>query len=527
MEPDPMKVFLSILLIFTLLISALVLVPHEVSALQDGDYEYEVTGDPAVAMITAYTGAGGDISIPSTLGGYPTAIIRYEAFNRAAGYHVTSVVVPSSVHTIQNYAFANCDQLLEVYIGSGVSSLGDAAFYNCYNLEVLSVHINNPYYSSLGGILYNDAFTTLIKCPSALAGDVSIPDSVTTLSWDCFADCRYIENLAIGSGITEINGYTFESVDDLKTVTFSSSSQLYTIGERAFSECEELETFEVPIGLRSIGNSAFQNCASLAAFDLPPGLESIGTGAFAGCTSLANLTIPASVEDIGPYAFAQCESLSWIDVDPDNQNFRGIDGVLYNKTSTVLLQCPSGKTGNLTIPDSVTEISMLSVAGCSITSVRIGAGVEKIGMMSFYICTKLESVEMGDSVEIIGMGAFSGCKFLSSIEIPASIREVQMNAFADCLTLDNITFLGSSAQIEVGTDWILHTPSDLRGHAPAGSEFPGTGTTYYGLLMGTNVGEAPQENDATEIYLLVIIVLLVAIIAMSVVMLVLLMKRGR
>jgi len=526
MDAHPKNVVMPIMIVFTLLMSALVLVPQEATALVDGDYEYELTGDPAVAMITAYTGAGGDISIPATLGGYPTAIIRYEAFNRASGYHVTSVLIPSSVHTIQNYAFANCDNLVTAYIGSGVSSIGDAVFYNCYHLEEISVHIGNPYYTSVGGVLYDDAFTTLIKCPPALAGDVSIPDSVTSLRDGCFDDCRYLENLVIGSGVAEIDDYMFESADDLRTVTFSSGSQLQTIGVMAFSECGKLESFTVPSGLRSIGYGAFQDCESLIAIDLPSGLESIGMGAFAGCTSLANLTIPASVEEVGNYAFAECESLSWIDVDPDNGYFRSIDGALYNKTVTVLMQCPAGKTGNLTIPDSVREISMLSVAGCSITSVRIGDGVEKIGVMSFFSCTKLETVEMGDSVEVIGMSAFSGCKLLSSIAIPASVNEVQTYAFADCLTLDNITFLGSSAQIEVGTDWILHTPSDLRGHAPAGSEFPGPGTTYYGLLMGPNVGEVSQEKDLTETYLVVIIVLLAAIIAMLVVLLVLRMKKG-
>ncbi|HSA35022.1 MAG TPA: leucine-rich repeat protein, partial [Methanomassiliicoccales archaeon] len=499
--------------------------PQEAAALVDGDYEYELTGDPAVAVLTAYTGAGGAISIPSTLGGYSTAIISYEAFNRAAGYHVTSVLIPNSVHTIQNYAFANCDQLVTVYIGSGVSSIGDAVFYNCYNLGEISVHAGNPYYTSVGGVLYDDAFSTLVKCPPALDGDVSIPDSVTSLRDGCFDDCRYIDNLVIGSGVSEIGDYMLDEVDHLKTVTFSTDSQLESIGDRAFAICEELVTFYVPAGLKTIGQSAFQGCDSLLAFDLPEGLEVIGSGAFAGCTSLVNLTIPASVEEIGPYAFGQCNSLEWFDVDPDSDYFRSIDGVLYNKTATVLMQCPGGKTGNLTIPDSVIEIPMLSVAGCKITGVVIGNGVETIGTMSFFMCTKLKTVEMGDSVEIIGAAAFSGCKLIQSIEVPATVTEIQAQAFAECLTLNNITFLGSSAQIKVGSDWILHTSSELQGHAPAGSDFPGTGTTYYGLLMGTNVGEVSQEKDMTETYLLLGIVLLAALIVMLAVVLVFILKR--
>ncbi len=522
----PKTFVLPILMLFILLMPFLALVPGEVSALTDGDYEYEITGDPAVAAITRYTGAGGAVSIPATLGGYSTAIIRHDAFNYGNGVFTTSVIIPGSVHTVENYAFANCDDLVVVSIGSGVSSVGEAAFYNCHNLEAIQVHLSNPIYSSINGILYDEAITALIKCPSAKSGDMTVPDTVTSLHDGSFDDCRFIENLALGSGLTEIGDYMFESADDLKTVTFSSGSQLHTIGERAFSECESLESFDIPSGLRTIADGAFQNCKSLAAFDLPSGLESIGRGTFAGCTSLANLTIPASVVDIGPYAFAQCDSLAWIDVDPDNDDFRSIDGVMYNKTATVLLQCPSGKTGNLTIPDSVIEVAMLSVAGSSITAVKIGDGVESIGVMSFYLCTKLKTVEMGDSVEIIGTSAFAGCKLLRAIEIPATMVDIQPYAFGDCLSLSNITFIGFSDQIGVGADWIIQTPPELRGHAPAGSEFPETGTTYYGLLMGTNVGEMPHEKDLTETYLLLAITLLVAIIVMLVVLMLLKIKRG-
>ncbi|MHC1708968.1 MAG: leucine-rich repeat domain-containing protein [Methanomassiliicoccales archaeon] len=516
----------SILITFILLAPLLVLVPGEVSALTDGDYEYELTGDPAVAAVTKYTGAGGAVSIPATLGGYSTAIIRHDAFNYGNGVHVTSAIIPSSVHTVENYAFANCDDLVVVSIGSGVSSVGGAAFYNCYNLEAIHVHLSNSIYSSIDGILYDEAITALIKCPSARSGDVTIPDTVTALQYGSFDDCRFIENLAIGSGLTEIGDYAFESVDDLKTVTFSPGSSLHIIGERAFSGCEDMESFDVPSGLRTIGDSAFQNCISLAAFDLPSGLESVGRGAFAGCLSLANLTIPASVEEIGPYAYAQCNSLAWIGVHPDNENFRSIDGVLYNRTATALLQCPGGKVGNLTVPDSVIEVTMLSVAGSIITGAKIGNGVEAIGMMAFFGCAKLKTVEMGDSVEVIGVSAFSGCKLLRSIEIPATMVEIQAYAFGDCLDLNNITFLGSSDQIEVGADWILHTSSDLRGHAPAGSEFPETGTTYYGLLMGTNVGDVPQEKDMTETYLLVAIALLVVTIILLGILLVFKLRRS-
>ncbi|MEI6797040.1 MAG: leucine-rich repeat protein, partial [Methanomassiliicoccales archaeon] len=47
---------------------------------KDGDYIYTVSSTPALATITGYTGAGGAITIPSTLGGYSVVAIGTSAF---------------------------------------------------------------------------------------------------------------------------------------------------------------------------------------------------------------------------------------------------------------------------------------------------------------------------------------------------------------------------------------------------------------------------------------------------------------
>ena len=64
-----------------------------------------------VATIKGYTGAGGAITIPSTLGGFPTGIIGYAAFNSANGHLITSVIIPDSVTTIKDLAFYGCTLL--------------------------------------------------------------------------------------------------------------------------------------------------------------------------------------------------------------------------------------------------------------------------------------------------------------------------------------------------------------------------------------------------------------------------------
>jgi len=116
--------------VLLLLTGAFLFVPAGTAvAAQDGDYVYEVVGNPAVANISGYEGEGGAIVIPSTLGGYTTAAIDDDAF--AWQETLTSVVIPSSVKTIGYSSFYNCISLTSVTLGSGVTTIGYGAFYSC------------------------------------------------------------------------------------------------------------------------------------------------------------------------------------------------------------------------------------------------------------------------------------------------------------------------------------------------------------------------------------------------------------
>ena len=110
----------------------MVLIPSIASALQEGDHTYEVIGSPAVANITGYTGPGGNLIIPSTIGGYVVAGIDEYAFNYKTA--LTSVVIPDSVVTIGYAAFYHCTALRSVTMGSSVENLSHGIFYACSSL---------------------------------------------------------------------------------------------------------------------------------------------------------------------------------------------------------------------------------------------------------------------------------------------------------------------------------------------------------------------------------------------------------
>ncbi len=113
MEKGSSNSFACIGLVSILLLGAFfVVTAGVVSAAQDGDYIYTVNNGNAT--IIGYTGAGGAITIPSTLGGYPMVAIGNSAFNSANGHLVTSVTIPSGLTSIGRNAFSNCASLTSI-----------------------------------------------------------------------------------------------------------------------------------------------------------------------------------------------------------------------------------------------------------------------------------------------------------------------------------------------------------------------------------------------------------------------------
>ena len=134
-------------------------------------------------------------------------------------------------------------------------------------------------------------------------------------------------------------------------------SSVTSIGDYAFSECENLTSITIPSSVTSIGLSAFEECSSLTLLTVPSGVTSIGDYAFSGCTSLTSVAIPDSVTSIGDEVFSDCTSLVSITVSVSSVDYASSNGVLFDKGLTELIQYPAGKTdSSYTVPSSVTSL---------------------------------------------------------------------------------------------------------------------------------------------------------------------------
>lgn len=183
------------------------------------------------------------------------------------------------------------------------------------------------------------------------------------------------------------------------------------IGDYAFSGCSSLKDVTMGENITSIGEMAFHNCDSLTSVTIEDGVTNIGDSAFAYCDSLASIVIPKSVINIEECAFRSCDSLKSITVEEDNDSYKDIDGNLYSKDGTILMQYAIGKTVNtFIIPEGITSIGSYAFYDCdSLVIVTIGNGVENIGDLAFYNCDSLSSIIVPESVTSIGEKAFVYC----------------------------------------------------------------------------------------------------------------------
>lgn len=173
-----------------------------------------------------------------------------------------------------------------------------------------------------------------------------------------------------------------------------------TIGKHAFQNARNLQRIELPDTVMRIEDSAFDDCKNLTDITLPASLQAIGAWAFHGCDKLQRIALPQTVSQIGTYAFGSCESLVEITVSPFNEFYCSIDGNLYSKDKTVLLQYAIGKTDTeFRLPDETKRIAFRAFSDAFYLQYIDLNGILVVDDKAFYYAAALKKITYNANVQ--------------------------------------------------------------------------------------------------------------------------------
>ena len=450
----------------------------------------------ASITITGYNGPSTAVVIPATINGYTVTSIGDHAFDGSFGIvSPTSITIPDSVTNIGNSVFYGDTSLTNVTIGKGVINIGTNDFVNCTSLNAITVSSLNPAYTSIAGVLFSEDTNTIIQYPAGITnGSYVLPDNVVNIGASAFYQCGSLTNIAIPSDVTNIGDVAFyfctnlsgfvmpnkvigigsaafescgltsvtipNSVTSIDSHTFATCGSLTnvtmfnglaSIGDSTFSSCVKLTSMWIPDSVTNIGSSAFASCVDLTNVALGTNISSIGNGAFSG-SGLTSITMLSSVTNIGSGAFGGCANLTAITVDTNNPDYSSVDGALFDKAQTTLIQYPIGKIGNFVIPNTITSIGlqfegMYNLGMPNLTGITIPDSVTNISTYAFYQCEGLTNVTIGNNVTSIGESTFMECGNLTWVTMGKSVKSIGLAAFDFCGNLQGIFFRGAPPSI--------------------------------------------------------------------------------
>ncbi len=354
---------------------------------------------------------------------------------------IQSIVVDEGVTSICTNAFKYFSTLSQVTLASSVNRIGAFAFDE------------SAYYKNkdnwVDGVLYISRHLLAVD-EKKLPLNYKLPDDLLTIGSYAFSNCDKLVTMDIPDSVKYVGDNAFAYCSSLTSVRISDA--MNEICNDTFAYCEKLEsvTFGENTNLTAIGAYAFKNCVSLQTIDLPSSITMIGTCAFENCMSIPTVRISKDLQTIGENAFSGCSSVVSFETDAENEFYSSVDGVLYNKNKTTLINYPAASdTNQFFVPQSVTRIESFAFMDCLyLTELTLGDSVQEIAPFAFDGCSSLQSILLSNSITEIYPFVFSGCSGLTKICIPDSVVCIYNSAFDACISLSEIDLPDGLQEIE-------------------------------------------------------------------------------
>ena len=282
----------------------------------------------------------------------------------------------------------------------------------------------------------------------ATFGSITLSENIESISDSAFYQLN-TESITIPKKVKSIDKEAFMQ-SYIKEVIFEEDSMLKSIDEKAFYECDNLDTIVLPDGLKMIGNRAFYSCDMLQTINIPDSVELIDEYAFYNCDNLENVTIneEANLEEIGNYAFSTCRKLTSITI-PDSTLIIG--DYAFNECNALV---------SITIYEDaeLKEIGKYAFYNTSISSLLVSKNVLTIKEYAFKKCDSLTTLAFADDASIKEIGSYAFVETnINSIIFPDSLEIIDEYAFYYLYSLSLIEFTENSNLKEIGKNAFNNT----------------------------------------------------------------------
>ena len=382
----------------------------------------------------------------------------------------------------------------------------DTDIFNVFGANIIS----NTYENGVGTITFDRPLTTIGDNAFGFSGyyltSIKLPNTVTSIGSGAFWGCSYLTEFTIPENVTTIGRDAFSSCEALTEITIPKS--VTSIEPQIFNRCPSLIKITIEEGnekydsrdncnaiIETATNKLIEGCKTTI---IPNTVTSIGESAFSGCENLSSITIPNSVTSIEVWAFASCYALDAVFIDAimpptliynytlyKYQVFSGKYPTCYVPCGTlaayqasdwakegVTLQektCENNipinqiqytsSDGNVITPN-IGYMTEFDAFGANIVSntyengvgtITFDGAVSRIGYQSFSNSETLTSITLPDSISTIDFEAFRNCDRLKLVTIPNSVYGIWDYAFGECDSLvavnipASVEYIGSNA----------------------------------------------------------------------------------
>lgn len=360
---------------------------------------------------------------------------------------ITSVVVPESVTSIGTSAFSSCDKLVSATFPSKVTTIGKNVLFGCAEFRILICRNAVPplidslefetshlypilFVPDSAGTAYSNApgwrnFSTILEEGDSIGYNVTLEQAGTLLDSIKEENLKKVYKLTISG---PLNGIDLEVIQkrlpilrilDMGNATLNSGQRVPDkLPYNMFDGRKYLKSVTLPSNITSIGENAFRNCDDLTSVKMPEGLSEIENFAFQNCHALSSVSFPSTLNVIGFYAFQNCMGLS-----------------------------------SLVIPEGVINIVNNSFKDCGgLKSISIPSSVTSIWEEAFIGCCELKSIRSDNSVPpaIRESSFFYVNKDSCIVYVPAGSKAAYMAA-DQWKDFKNIVEMGVTEQPELNT----------------------------------------------------------------------------